>query len=93
MNDFQGVEYVFGVVGFPVIEIGMAVQQEGIKYIGMRNEQAVTMQHITVFSIKLFSNLHIIHFSYISLYIIWFKIQLVSAIGLTDFDGIKICQC
>ena len=28
------IEYVFGVVGFPVIEIGMAVQQEGIKYIG-----------------------------------------------------------
>ena len=36
----QGVKYVFGVVGFPVIEIGMAVQEAGIKYIGMRNEQA-----------------------------------------------------
>ena len=37
----QGVEYMFGVVGIPVIEIAVAAQAEGIKYIGMRNEQAV----------------------------------------------------
>ena len=37
----QGVEYMFGVVGIPVIEIAGAAQVEGIKYIGMRNEQAV----------------------------------------------------
>jgi 2-hydroxyacyl-CoA lyase 1 len=36
----QGIEYMFGVVGIPVIEIGMAAQQHGIKYIGCRNEQA-----------------------------------------------------
>ncbi|XP_066029226.1 2-hydroxyacyl-CoA lyase 1 isoform X1 [Pocillopora verrucosa] len=36
----QGVEYMFGVVGIPVIEIAGAAQAEGIKYIGMRNEQA-----------------------------------------------------
>ncbi|KAK9695968.1 Thiamine pyrophosphate enzyme, C-terminal TPP binding domain [Popillia japonica] len=36
----QGVEYVFGIVGFPVIEFGMACQMEGLHYIGMRNEQA-----------------------------------------------------
>lgn len=36
----QGVEYMFGVVGIPVIEIGMAAQAHGIKYIGCRNEQA-----------------------------------------------------
>lgn len=36
----QGVEYVFGIVGFPVIELGMAMQAAGLKYIGMRNEQA-----------------------------------------------------
>ncbi|CRL01968.1 CLUMA_CG015244, isoform A [Clunio marinus] len=36
----QGVEYVFGIVGFPVIELGMAMQQAGLKFIGMRNEQA-----------------------------------------------------
>ncbi|XP_076824716.1 2-hydroxyacyl-CoA lyase 1-like isoform X1 [Clavelina lepadiformis] len=38
----QGVEYVFGVVGVPVIEVGMAIQQAGIKYIGMRNEQSAS---------------------------------------------------
>ncbi|XP_021951329.1 2-hydroxyacyl-CoA lyase 1 isoform X2 [Folsomia candida] len=36
----QGVEYAYGVVGIPVIETSMAFQQHGIKYIGMRNEQA-----------------------------------------------------
>ena len=39
----QGVEYMFGVVGIPVIEIAGAAQAEGIKYIGMRNEQAVSV--------------------------------------------------
>ena len=38
----QGVEYMFGVVGFPVVPIAMAAQQEGILYIGMRNEQAAS---------------------------------------------------
>lgn len=38
----QGVEYVFGIVGYPVIELGMALQQAGLKYIGMRNEQAAS---------------------------------------------------
>ncbi|XP_038044402.1 2-hydroxyacyl-CoA lyase 1-like [Patiria miniata] len=38
----QGVEYVFGIVGFPVIEVGMAIQAAGINYIGMRNEQAAS---------------------------------------------------
>ncbi|KAK6017832.1 thiamine pyrophosphate enzyme, TPP binding domain protein [Ostertagia ostertagi] len=36
----QGVEYMFGVVGFPIIEVGMAAQAFGIKYVGCRNEQA-----------------------------------------------------
>ncbi|CAH0564468.1 unnamed protein product [Brassicogethes aeneus] len=36
----QGIEYVFGIVGIPVIELSMALQQHGIHYIGMRNEQA-----------------------------------------------------
>ncbi|NP_001040193.1 2-hydroxyphytanoyl-CoA lyase [Bombyx mori] len=36
----QGVEYVFGIVGIPVIETAMAFQSAGLKYIGMRNEQA-----------------------------------------------------
>ncbi|KAE9547914.1 hypothetical protein FO519_008873 [Halicephalobus sp. NKZ332] len=37
---YQGVEYIFGVVGIPVIEIGMAAQAHGIKYVGCRNEQS-----------------------------------------------------
>ena len=37
----QGVKYMFGVVGIPVIEIALAAQSGGIKYFGMRNEQAV----------------------------------------------------
>ncbi|XP_005089635.1 2-hydroxyacyl-CoA lyase 1 isoform X2 [Aplysia californica] len=38
----QGVEYMFGIVGVPVIEVGMAAQAEGIKFIAMRNEQAAS---------------------------------------------------
>uniref|UniRef100_A0A672ZEF3 2-hydroxyacyl-CoA lyase 1 n=1 Tax=Sphaeramia orbicularis TaxID=375764 RepID=A0A672ZEF3_9TELE len=36
----QNVEYMFGIVGVPIIEVAMAAQAAGIKYIGMRNEQA-----------------------------------------------------
>lgn len=36
----QGVEYVFGIVGIPVIETALAFQSVGLKYVGMRNEQA-----------------------------------------------------
>jgi len=36
----QGVEYVFGIVGIPVIELSVALQQAGLHYVGMRNEQA-----------------------------------------------------
>ena len=39
----QGVEYMFGIVGIPVVEVAGAAQAEGIKYIGMRNEQAVSL--------------------------------------------------
>lgn len=38
----QGVEWVFGVVGIPVTNIAPALQDAGIGYIGMRNEQAVS---------------------------------------------------
>lgn len=31
---------MFGIVGIPVIELGMTLQSVGIKYVGMRNEQA-----------------------------------------------------
>uniref|UniRef100_A0A6P7H0V3 2-hydroxyacyl-CoA lyase n=1 Tax=Diabrotica virgifera virgifera TaxID=50390 RepID=A0A6P7H0V3_DIAVI len=36
----QGIEYVFGIIGYPVIELSMALQMADIHYIGMRNEQA-----------------------------------------------------
>ncbi|XP_075068401.1 2-hydroxyacyl-CoA lyase 1 [Mixophyes fleayi] len=36
----QDVKYMFGIVGIPVIEIAIAAQVAGIKYVGMRNEQA-----------------------------------------------------
>ena len=30
----QGVQYMFGVVGIPVMEVALAAQQEGLHYIG-----------------------------------------------------------
>ena len=38
----QGVQYMFGVVGFPVGPIAEAAQKVGLPYIGMRNEQAAS---------------------------------------------------
>src|SRR6201997_1802847 len=38
----QGVEHMFGIVGFPVQPIAAAAQKEGIRYIGMRNEQSAS---------------------------------------------------
>ena len=38
----QGVEYMFGVVGFPVFGIAAAAQREGIQYFGFRNEQSAS---------------------------------------------------
>lgn len=34
---------MFGVVGIPIMEVAMAAQQVGIKYMGMRNEQSVSV--------------------------------------------------
>lgn len=39
----QGVEIVFGVVGIPIIEVALAIQDAGIQFIGTRNEQAVSI--------------------------------------------------
>src|SRR5215475_693938 len=36
----QGIDHMFGIVGFPVGPIATAAQKEGINYIGMRNEQS-----------------------------------------------------
>ena len=38
----QGVDYMFGIVGFPVQGVAAAAQEAGITYIGMRNEQAAS---------------------------------------------------
>lgn len=38
----QGVDYMFGIVGFPVQPIAAAAQEAGIEYIGMRNEQSAS---------------------------------------------------
>ena len=36
----QGLEYCCGIIGIPVGELGSAIQDQGIKYYGYRNEQA-----------------------------------------------------
>ncbi|GFT69122.1 2-hydroxyacyl-CoA lyase 1 [Trichonephila clavipes] len=38
----QGVKYAFGVVGIPVAEVASALQEVGIKFIGMQNEQSAS---------------------------------------------------
>ena len=38
----QGVDFMFGIVGFPVQGVASAAQAAGITYIGMRNEQAAS---------------------------------------------------
>ena len=43
----QGVQYVFGIVGIPIVEVGLALQSAGVLYIGMRNEQSVGITRFT----------------------------------------------
>lgn len=38
----QGIEHLFGVVGFPVMELAAAAQREGLRFYGFRNEQAAS---------------------------------------------------
>ena len=38
----QGVQFMFGIVGFPVAPIAAAAQAAGITYLGMRNEQSAS---------------------------------------------------
>ena len=38
----QGVDYMFGIVGFPVVGTAFAAQKAGITFIGMRNEQSAS---------------------------------------------------
>lgn len=36
----QGLTYVFGIMGHPVIELALSMQAAGLEYLGFRNEQA-----------------------------------------------------
>src|ERR1700759_2861781 len=36
----QGINHLFGIVGFPVTAIAAAAQKEGVAYLGVRNEQS-----------------------------------------------------
>ena len=54
----QGVEWVFGVVGIPVTGLAPALQDAGIGYIGMRNEQAVSCVHACAHRRKTDAPLH-----------------------------------
>src|SRR6266850_5166919 len=38
----QGVQFMFGIVGFPVNPVAAAAQKEGLTYVGMRNEQSAS---------------------------------------------------
>lgn len=38
----QGVDFMFGIVGFPVFGVASAAQRAGIRYLGFRNEQAAS---------------------------------------------------
>ena len=38
----QGIETIFGVVGFPVFELAQVAQHEGLRFFGFRNEQAAS---------------------------------------------------
>jgi len=40
---------MFGVVGVPIIELAGIAQQNGLKYVGMRNEQAVCIHTFLIF--------------------------------------------
>ena len=44
----QGVEYLFGIVGIPIVEVVYSAQAAGVKYIGMRNEQAVNIYYTNI---------------------------------------------
>lgn len=36
----QGITYVFGIMGHPVIDLALNMQAAGLQYLGFRNEQA-----------------------------------------------------
>ena len=38
----QGVEHIFGIMGFPIVDLALVLQREGLKYYGFRNEQSAS---------------------------------------------------
>eukprot|EP00069_Balaena_mysticetus_P008886 bmy_19900T0 len=56
----QDVNYMFGIVGIPVTEIALAAQEVGIRYIGMRNEQAVSREFALLFLAQVSSMLWVV---------------------------------
>ena len=40
----QGINHLFGVVGFPVTAVAVAAQKEGVAFLGMRNEQSAALR-------------------------------------------------
>jgi 2-hydroxyacyl-CoA lyase 1 len=38
----QGVEHIFGVMGFPIVDLAQVVQREGLNFYGFRNEQSAS---------------------------------------------------
>ena len=38
----QGVEHIFGIMGFPIVDLAQVVQREGLHYYGFRNEQSAS---------------------------------------------------
>lgn len=38
----HGVQFMFGVVGIPIVEVGTAAQEAGLQFVGFRNEQAAS---------------------------------------------------
>ena len=57
----QAIEYVFGVVGIPIIEVSYAIQGEDIKFVGMRNEQAVSWAYSQKYNLFFVVNVSLLH--------------------------------
>ena len=38
----QGVDHIFGVMGFPIVDLALILQREGLNYYGFRNEQSAS---------------------------------------------------
>ncbi len=89
----QNVEYMFGIVGVPIIEVAMAAQAAGIKYVGMRNEQAVRPSHFSLL-LKIYSCFTTLKTVWVCFQCIFFHLTgLLCSICYWVFDRtVWICQ-